>query len=185
MRPSVLLVLYTFSVHSVVGKFWCTFHGNADCTGGKSVAFSVTNDGCFKSVGKSMTCSGIGDFYYKLVQSPNNNMNCNCQYNCASFAAVNMYDQCVRMDAKGFNPNFHTYRFVAGPPTSYTCGANNCKRRSLSEQQFEDWEGHTDQKGNWTLPVDSYYTGIDSNCNVYESDYLVGSRTSDPNLNFA
>ena len=134
MRISTALIVTGLCAQSVFGWIWCTFHENSDCTGTQSVSFKVTDDGCFKAAGKSMSCSGVPDAYFKLVQSPNNNINCNCQNHCENWSGDDFPPACKNLLAHGFNPKFHTYRFVSGPIGSVSCGPNNCNKRDLEDE---------------------------------------------------
>lgn len=113
---------------------YCHFYANGDCTGTQSVDFSVRNSNCFKAAGKSMKCHDNVPIAFKLVQSPNNLDTCNCQNHCFSYGSGN---GCHNLAENGFNPNYHTYRFISSEDHSAHCNPNNCWKRAMMSIYIE------------------------------------------------
>lgn len=97
------------------GGTYCRFYSDSKCNNqvGK-VSYNVHNTGCFRNSGRYMHCPlGLDDAAnWALIQSPNNDGNCNCQVACHHWDQNLDTDECLDLVKYFRTTHYWTWRFI-------------------------------------------------------------------------
>lgn len=91
---------------------YCAFYSDSVCSKQVGSAhYDVTNGGCFANSGRYAKCENADDQKFRMIQSPNNDANCDtCQTGCTRWKPGD-FDVCWDLN-NYVNPSWSTYRFV-------------------------------------------------------------------------